>query len=390
MESPTLKLIRIVGSPLILNGGRLPTDSDESLELYELAIRNKIPLLYLEALKRQGKLNELKAKYKEENAGYRRFMNAIARLTKILESAGVEYVIFKTIKPYPGMPTDIDLLILGDDEQYKKTLEILLKAHYPNIASDIVNMTTLSTEDDYKKAVDTLMKPTYLADPLKNISPTGTDFLDPEYSIDIDLQRELAVSYVIYMDKNRSENHLIRTKLLNGQEVNTLTPEFELATVIAHSLVEQMYLLGEYYSILYYLSRMDEQGVGRFIDAVKENRLEVAARVFTAVTAELHRAAFGTVPQKLENVLGKFSPDAAEVRSLIKHDFKTPHKYSIFTLIKFLSRKMGEQRFRKSVSTQIIKILNPRLARYIISEFIDKRRRQFYLGLEEFKARYKR
>lgn len=390
LESPTLKLIRIIGSPFTPDGGGVPTDSDESPELYELAIRNKIPLLYLEALKKRGTLNELKTRYDEENAVYPRFMNAIARLTKILESATVKYVVFKTMKPYPGIPTDIDLMILGDDKQYRKALEVLLKAHYSNVASDIVDTTILSTEDNYKKAVETLMKPTYLADPLKNVSPTGTDFLDPEYSIDIDLQRELAISYVIYMDKNRFEKHVIRTKLPSGQAVNTLTPGFELATVIAHSLIEQIYLLGEYYTFLYYLSRMDEQGLASFIDAVKENRLEVAVRASTAITAELHRVAFGTIPKKLELVSGKLGSDVSEARSLIRHDFKMPHKYSLFTVTRFLLHKMGEQRFRESILNQMIKALNPKLARYVISELIDKRRRQFYLGLEEFKARYQR
>jgi len=389
-ESPTLQLMRIIGSPLIADGEKISNNAVESQELYELAVRNKITLLYLEALKKQGKLNELKEKYDERIASYPRFMGAIAQLDKLLKPVNIDYVIFKTIRPYLGMPTDIDLLILGDSKQYQKTLDVLLKAHYGNIASDIVDTNALCTEDDYKKAVETLMKPTYLADPLKNVSPTGTDFLDPEYGIDIDLQRELAINYVIYVDKNRFKNHIIRTKLPNGQEVSTLECGFELAVVTAHSLIEQMYLLGECYALLYHLSAMDDDGIDSFIEAVKENKLEVATRMVASITAELHKAAFGTIPQKLELVMNKLGTDTSEVGRLIRNEFKMPHKYSLLTVLRFFMHKIGEPRFRKSVLNQIIKTFNPKLARYVITELIDKYRRRHYLGLEEFKARYQK
>ena len=49
----TLKLLRTIGSPLISNKQPF-VNGIESSELYDLAVKNKISLLYLEALKQQG------------------------------------------------------------------------------------------------------------------------------------------------------------------------------------------------------------------------------------------------------------------------------------------------------------------------------------------------
>ena len=58
------------------------------------------------------------------------------------------------------------------------------------------------------------------------------------YGIDIDIQKELALSFIVYLDKANLADHVIKTKL-NAQEINTLATEFDLLVVIAHSLMEQ-------------------------------------------------------------------------------------------------------------------------------------------------------
>ena len=60
LGNPALELLRIIGSPLT----PLPSsDREESVELYSHAVKNKIPLLYLDCLKQLGKLNKLKSEY---------------------------------------------------------------------------------------------------------------------------------------------------------------------------------------------------------------------------------------------------------------------------------------------------------------------------------------
>lgn len=384
LESPTLRLLRIIGSPLIPAGQGLLADSDESIGLYQLAIKNKIPLLYLEALKKQGKLNLLNAKYDEEKVKYQNFTDAMVRLSRILNAAGIKYVIFKTIKPYPAVPVDIDLLILDNDDMYKRTVEALLRAGYPPQTPNIVNMADLTDDKAYQRATELLTRPTYGK---RHVSPTGTDFLDPEYGIDIDLQKDIALSYIVYLDKNKFNDNIIKARL-NEQEVNTLAGEFDLMSVIAHSLMEQLYLLGEYYACLYYLSAMDEREISHFVDVAGENRFKAAMKAFTAVTAELHQAAHGTIPEKLEFILSKLGSDASEARNLMRHNFKTPHRYSLLRIAKIFWEKLGERNFRRSLAKQVIKTLNPSLGRLVVRELVDRLKRETYL--EEVEVRNQR
>ena len=367
--------MRIIGSPLMPVGRGLLVDKDEASELYQLAVRNKIPLLYLEALRREGKLPHLESEYGEEKKRYQRFTEAIRRVSKTLNAENIEHVVFKTIKPYPAVPVDIDILTLGDNDMYRRAVEVLLRAGYPPQTPDVVSMADLTDDKAYQRATELLTRPTYGK---RHVSPTGTDFLDPEHGIDIDLQKELALSFIIYLDKSNFGGHVTRVRL-NGQEVCTLAPELDLLVVIAHSLMEQLYLLGECYGFLYHLSRMDEEGINRFIAVVRENRLEAAVRAFTAVTAELHRAAYSTVPGKLEFVLNELGVDTEEAGSLLKKGFKTPHRYQVMTLAKVFWEKAGEKKFRRSLAKQMIKTLDPSLARLVIRELTDRLKRETYL-----------
>jgi len=40
---------------------------------------------------------------------------------------------------------------------------------------------------------------------------------------------------------------------------------------------------------------------------------------------------------------------------------------------------MGERRFRRSAGVQMVKMLNPRLIKYLIGEVVERRRREYYL-----------
>ena len=376
----TIKLLRTIGIPF-LAGTETSKEDNESLELYDHAIKNKIPLLYLEALKKQGRLNELKSKYKEEYARYLKFLDGVAKVSEVLNTADIEYVIFKTIKPFPTVHGDADIIILGDDEMYKQAVEALLYADYIPTLSGLVDVKTLTSKEEYKKAAKIMVNPTHGGGKhgLGHISPTGTDLVDPERTVDIDLQKDLALNYVIYMDKNKFRGYITEITLPNGAKIKTPTSELDMAIVIAHSLAEQMYLLGEYYAFLYRLSEMDGRGLNNFIDILKENKLTTAAKSFITITAVLCEEACGKVPKKIEELLDEFGYDAAEAGRLVKSGFKVPHRYGWSTLIKIFIEKMKEKRFRRSVLVQMVRMLDPRLMRLVIAYVAEMRRREYYL-----------
>ena len=353
LSNQTIKLLRTIGSPLLLKNEPF-VNGTESLELYDLAVKNKISLLYLESLRQQGKLNKLNKKYDEEYARYLNFLDRLGGVSNILESANIEYVIFKTIKPYPAVPGDVDIVVLGDNDTYKRVNRIFLESGYR-----------------YVRDVD-------------NTSPTLPDLVNPEGDIVVDLQEELELSYVIYMDKNKFRGHIVKREITPGVEIKTLIPEFELATVIMHSLTEYLYLLGEFYTFLYSLARMNERDIDDFVAVLKENKITTVAKSFITITVVLHEAAYSVIPEKLEYVLDRLDYEKTEAERLLKNNFKMPHKYCALTVAKAILEKMGERRFMRSVLVQMVKMLtNPKLLKYMIGEVIEMRRREYYLkGME--------
>ena len=345
----TIKLLRTVGSPLTSEKESF-VNGVESLELYDLAVKNKISLLYLEALKKQGKLNKLTKEYDKERTRYSKSLDGIGKASKILENANIEYVIFKTIKPYPAIPGDIDILILGDNGTYGRASRIFREFGYK-----------------YKREPD-------------NTSPSLPDLVDPEGNVVVDLQEELELNYVIYIDKNKFRGHIVEKEIPSGREIKTLTSEVDLATVIIHSVIEYLYLLGEFYTFLYSLARMNERDIDDFVAVLKENKITAAAKSFVTITINLHEAAFGVIPEKLEYVLDRLGYDKSEAGKLVKSDFTMPHRYDISTVGKVVLEKMGERRFRRSVGVQMVKMLmNPRLIKFMIGEVVEMRRREYYL-----------
>jgi hypothetical protein len=345
----TIKLLRTISSPLISK--KEPFASGvESLELYDLAVKNKISLLYLQALKKQGKLNKLKMEYDNECTRYSESLDGIEKVLGILDGTNIEYVIFKTIKPYPAIPGDIDILILGDNDAYRRASRILLEFGYK-----------------YKREPD-------------NTSPSLPDFVAPEGNVVVDLQEELELNYVIYMDKNKFREHIVKREIAPGLGINTLTSEVDLATVIIHSVTEYLYLLGEFYTFLYSLARMNKKEINDFIAILRANRITTAAKAFVTITVELHKAAYGKIPKKLGYVLDKLGYEKSEAKRLVKNDFKMPHRYSVSTVVKVIFEKMGERRFRRSVQVQIREmVMNPRLTNFMIAQVIELWSREYYL-----------
>ena len=282
---------------------------------------------------------------------------------------------FKTIKPYPAVPVDIDLLVMGDDDMYKKTVEILLRAGYPPQTPGIINPAGLTDDEAYGRAVDRLTTPTYGK---MHVSPTGTDFLDPEYNIDIDLQKDLALSYIVYLDKAIFNGNIIKTNL-KDQRVSTLAPEFDLLSVMAHSVMEQLFLLGEFYSFLYRLADMDKPKIEKFVNLAEENRLKLALRAFTCIAAQLHETAFNTTPPEIQLILAKVGYNTRETKSLTANNLHAPHRYRLKTLAEVFFEKIRERKFRRGVLTQMRKTLKPRLIRLVIRELVDRSRRETYL-----------
>jgi hypothetical protein len=322
--------------------GRPHINQRKLFELYQYSVKNRLSLLFLETLKKNEKLNKLKPYYEKESTRYLETLNAVIGVSQILTNGNLPHAIYKTARPYKATTVDIDLLIFKSQNEYKKAIETLQKAGYK----------------------------------IKGRGPLSTTLQDPKIDIGVDLYAEVAVSHIVYLDKQNLSTYVSTKELSKNEQIKTLKPEADLATVIAHSVIkEHMYVLSEYYTFLYYLPQIN---VENFIKIVGENNIRSAVRTHAAITATLHQAAHDMIPEKLQQILNQLGNRTLETTLLLKRNFKMPHKYHPLTLAQALMEMEKGEKSRRSMATQFLQMLNPKFTSSVIKGFIDHMMRETY------------
>ncbi|MHA1834223.1 MAG: hypothetical protein ACTSV7_09535 [Candidatus Baldrarchaeia archaeon] len=340
MNNLTLELLRILGSPFAL-GSNISVSENKLIRLCQLSITNRILFYYLDRVieKNPAKLVSL---YQKERLGYLRIQDAIIRTSQVLTESDIKYAIVKTIRPYKSTTVDIDTLIFGFDIEYKKALASFLKEGYIILGR----------------------------------GPESVTLQDPRIDIKVDLYREIAVSHIIYLDKQKLVNLCTATRLPNGETVTTLTPEADLVTIISHSIIkEHMYTLSEYLSFIHYLKQID---FNDFVEIATENNLTVATRTHATITALLHKVAFGKVPEVLQEILGLLGEATLEAKLVMKNNLNMPHKYHPFTVTRSLAEIMKGEKSRRSMAMQQLHMLKPSFTKEFTKLFIDHLTRETY------------
>lgn len=364
----TLNLLQIIGSPFVPKNDAFINDV-ESRQLLHYADKNKLKLLYLDKLNQLGKLDKLRGEYEAEQAKHQDFLAGLSRISEVLRTHNVKHVIIKTLRPYPAVPSDVDVVVLGGRDEHKTAIVTLLEANYAPFLSHTIDGESVINKEDSIRAAEILTRPTWEK---AHISPGGATFVDGEHGTHIDLQNEIAVSYLTYLDKNKFDSHLSTATLPDGKIIISLATELELVSVIAHSVMERSYRLGEFYTFLYHLSEMDEQQIEAFISLTSENRFNSALKAFISLTMQLHEVAFNSQPPEMELVLAKIGSNSSETRKLKANDFKMPHRYCLSTMAGVFFDKMKEKKFRKGVVRQSIKMFDPKVTRLVLRELTGR------------------
>jgi len=360
-SNSTIKLLRTIGSPFAPEQKQVLLENrSEAVELYDYAIKNKIGLAYLESLKGREKLEEfgLKLKYQEEQKKHNEQEITASRVSELFNSFSVNYAIFKSIMPFPATPNDVDIIHFGSAKEYKKATEIMLHSNYIEI----------------KGQADAEQRMFHDARECGHLDPHKKDVYD------IDLYQKISASYVLYLDKRKFEKHVTEINLSSSNnKIKVLSPEAELVAIITHSIIPEMLCtLFVYYATLYHLEKMNSEEINKFIGIAKENNVTFSVKAHFSLVAELHKVAHGSVPEKIEGLLANLGDETSERKNLIENDFKTPHRYSGSTIIRTLLEKMREREFRWSFLKQMVFMLNPRLAKWVIYNIIWRRRRETY------------
>lgn len=342
-NSVTQQILKVVGSPF----ADLNSESNIDISgLYQYAAKNRMPLLYLEALKRLGRLSSLEEEHNKLIGRHARTVEAISRVSKVLDRAGIDYTLFKSIRPYNEVTVDIDILIFGDE--YNKTIKIMRRAGYVFLSGWVPG-------------------------------PLSITFRDVKSRINLDIYNEIGVSHVIYLDKDILRRFVTRRKLSSGEAVLSLSPHADLLAIIAHSVLkEHMYVLSEYYTTLYYMADMKSDILSSFLSLIDKCNMRSAVRTHLGTTALLHYWAHRFIPACLMMLLDELGLNHLELSRVKKMSFRMPYKYHPFTVINALTEKLADGKTRKSLALQTWSMLNPKFTSSMVNELRHHITRETY------------
>jgi len=305
-----------------------------------MASINKIPLAYLNTIAPKERQKLLKYDY--HYARLCRLIEIAAEVSELFDEEGINYVIFKTLRPYPEDVADIDVLNMGSRNDYKKMVEVLEESGYLLMERG----TYCTTFQDYKTRFKTELM--------------------------IDVYDEISVGHLIYLDKRKLSGYIREKKLPEGQAVRVFRPEAELLAVIAHSAIkENRYILAEYYATLHYLALMDQYSIERHIDLIRENRLSNAFRWHLTITLTLHKLAFGFTPEKLSNLLSRLGGPWIRAYRQVFKSMHPPYKCDPLTLVSIFREKMQDNIFRRSLCRQMLSFPTRNFAKRFIIRLMD-------------------
>ncbi len=322
-NSSFIELVRMIGLPGLRtkeNDQNLQAD-DGSGRLTSLAELNKIGLLYSLASNKPSK--ELLARNELLNI-------TLKELGSLFSQNQISYCVFKTVKPFPTTPSDIDVLV---DPTHLGRATNLLESRGFKITADDAYSTTLQ-----------------------------------KGNMIIDLQLQPSVSNLPYISKKFLMQNVV-TRQLDGHEVKNLSDEAEIIVIASHSLYkEQMFTLSDYYSITLLSERVAD--IRRLVDLARSSNTIDALRITSYLCGQITNKAFGisTKINEISNALGESSYHVHSIQEM-------PLKFPFSLVIKLLIRRARKDReLRRMMLPAMMRIVSPSQLKKLVSHL----RRQTY------------
>lgn len=334
----TLDVLRTIGYPT--GDGFERKTRTESQELYDIARQNKIGSLYIQALSETGPVSELQKQKGERESFHEKLSDTYDRLSDAIPKS-ISYVAIKSVYPFMADFKDIDLLVFDENLQH-------LKSSLLDSGFDLVSST-----------------------------PVSFDVIDSQTQIQVDIQTKMAVRRVVYLDKSTISD-LITTRSVGQSEIPVPNLAADLAAIIAHSVIEQLYILKEFYYSIFALKNMESQELDEFVSLINQNNLEPACGAFLSVTRELSFKAFAHHPDNLQWVLEEFGVSEKEVDSLYLSNYKFPHRYSRKTGLLTVANKFKNRKFLLSLLSEMPHLLHPPTFVYLLGEAKERFTRSHY------------
>jgi len=336
MLNRTRELINLISSPFVNKEERDLPSNKLLLQLYDNAFNDRVAPLYLHMFRRADWLPELEVHYTFVRDRESMTLTVLSDLAAYLNDWNKDgYLIFKSIKPYPAIPNDTDLLIFGGKKEFDSALAHLYKCGY--IFHEWAPMQTTLYDPRGKGKIGVGKK-------------GGTYY--------IDIYREISTDYVNYLSEKAVKPHVV-IRQINGVNVRILRQEPELAVILFHNVFpERTFQLEHFYMPLYYLSD-PKFDIDLFVRFTEENRMTYAVKTNLSLIEKLHQAHFDFAPDVLSCLLRRWGRNNREIIRFKNADLETPYLFSSVTFWNTCVVKLSDSTFAKSLFIQGVHMLNP-------------------------------
>ena len=358
----TYRLVSFLGSPFVegVASNEISFSAEEKLELYKIAYNNKVGLFFLQRLKDTGQLSPLEDKYALDMERYNETLITAMNLSSAISEYTRDFAIFKFFKPFPNTPSDVDALFFLSKKDYFKTVDYLLNNEYCKIGECPSQVVVYDLRGGYEQM-----------DKRTVGGKKGGKYY-------IDLYNEVSASHVIYVDNETLIGHKIKVDCQGGA-IQTLDPIADLVVVLTHSIIpEQLLTFADCYTTLYYIQKMDEKELNKLAQIFRENNITKAGIASLSVISTLHEKVYGFTPDKIIYLMEEMGWDSKRGSKIIPGDLALPYRYDLSTLFKVLAERMKNKNGLKSIFTQGVCMLDPRLMKWVVYNIIQRRKREMY------------
>jgi len=298
-------------------------------------------LHFLDLLDDVNAIGPLQEEYETELKYRRQFEKTLTRITTVLSESDVDHCLVKTVNDFRVVPKDVDVLVFEDVADAE---EIMLDADYRMIQEGPLARTLIDNKTEFK----------------------------------IDLQEELCLREVKYIDRENIKQSIVE-KSFNDIPVLAPKDEMELAIYLIHSLSEQIFVLREFFVVDSILRDFTNENTTRFVDIVDENYLTEAASAFFTIQAALYQQMDIEPPKEFESIAHKYDAEfGRERKKLIENRYKLPHRYTNRSILHVIKEKMNEENFRTGWYDELRELTNPETFVYVMKKLYERQVRTDY------------
>lgn len=316
-KSKSALLVNLIGIPNVRKPNLSQLKTENITSFLKLAEKNKIPLLFLREVASKIERDSIRTTLLQYEEKYEKSLDLTKFVASLLKNSGVHYTFFKTLKPFPYVPSDVDVLFW--------------------------------TNNDLKKAVRTLTGEGCI---VLNRDAYGVTMFSPLHNMNIDLTTQIAVSGLIYVNKKLLVDQVNELEFY-GTMVRTLSSPADLVVVTAHSIFkEQMFILSDYYFLVMFKQYWEESS-----ELAKKLHLSHALKTMLKMTGAVTLDAFGSLTSLTEEfkTLG-----ITHMGISCKKNIRLPKKYNLGTImVEFLKKLTTDPSTMNSLPSVARSLCNP-------------------------------